>query len=130
MKLAYTLDQSIALESAAGYFDLHNCYDVVSAHQAGTRGYVSFAKVAGEWVKPEEPAHLMLVFEQVSFFHLSEGLHFPTSLEFIGFKEPAEQDMESFMAQPGSELAHLVLGLDDDAFIRVGATVSFCLTRS
>ncbi|RZK32428.1 MAG: hypothetical protein EOO61_16925 [Hymenobacter sp.] len=130
MKLAYTLDQFSALESAAGYFDLHNCYDVVHAHCTGDRSYVRFEKIAGEWVKPEAPAHLTLVFEQVSFFQVSEGLQFPIGLDFIAFKELADQDLTCFMAQPGNDPVHLLLGLDNDAFIRIGATSAFCLPSS
>lgn len=127
MELAYSIDQLIALDTAAGYFDLHNCYDVVRVHRAGTTCYVGFAKLTGEWVKPTEPAYLTLVFEQTTFLQLSEGLHFPAGLEYIGFKEPQELDMTWFMPQPGSGPVHLVLGLDDDAFIRIGATASYCL---
>lgn len=41
MELAYTIDQFIALDTAAGYFDLHNCYDVARVHREGTTCYVS-----------------------------------------------------------------------------------------
>jgi hypothetical protein len=97
MEFAYTIDQSIALDTAPGYFDFHNCYDVVRVHHTGTTCYVGFAKLTGEWVKPAEPAYLTLVFEQTTFLQLSEGLQFPTSLEYIGFKEPQELDMTWFM---------------------------------
>lgn len=127
MKLAYTIDQLIALDTEAGYFDLHNCYNVVRVHQEGGQCYVGFAKLTGDWVKPTEPAYLTLVFEQVTFLQLSEGLQLPTGLEFIGFKEPEESDMTWFMQQPGSQPVHLVLMLDDEAFIRIGATASYCL---
>jgi hypothetical protein len=90
MELAYIIDQLIALDTAAGYFDLHNCYKVVRVHHEGTKCSVEFAKLEGEWVKPTEPAYLTLVFEQVTFLQLSEGLQLPIGLENIGFKEPAE----------------------------------------
>lgn len=127
MELAYTIDQLIALDTAVGYFDLHNCYDVARVHCAGTTCYVGFVKLTGEWIKPAEPAYLTLVFEQTTFLQLSEGLQLPTGLEFIGFKEPAVSEMMWFMPQPGSGPVHLVLGLDNEAFIRIGATASYCL---
>lgn len=127
MKFAYTIEQTIAIVSAAGYFDLHNCYELVSARQVGDECYVAFDKLSGSWVKPEEPAHLTLVFEQVTYFHVSEGLTFPVGVEFIGFKAPEDHDLEWFMLAPEGEQAHLLLGLDDDAFIRIGAGSSFCL---
>ena len=128
MKFAYTIDQTIAIENEAGYFDLHNCYQVVSARQVGNVCYVGFDKSVGSWVKPEAPAHLTLIFEQATYFQLSEGLEFPTWLEFIGFKEPEDHDPEWFMEAPGDDPVHIVLGLGDEAFIRIGAAVSFCLT--
>lgn len=127
MKLAYIIDQLIALDTAAGYFDLHNCYELVRVHREGTTCSVDFAKLTGEWVKPTEPAYLTLVFEQVSFLQLSEGLQLPIGLEHIGFKEPAELELVSFMPQPGKEPVHMVLMLDDEAFIRIGAAASYCL---
>lgn len=127
MKLAYHIDQLIAIESEAGYFDLHNCYQVVGAHQVGTRCYIGFDKDVGDWVKAEDPAHLTLVFEQVTFFQLSHGLQFPAWLEHIGFKEPEELDVEWLMEEPGAGPVHMVLGLGDEAFIRIGAATSFCL---
>ncbi|MGI4736209.1 MAG: hypothetical protein ACRYG7_13615 [Janthinobacterium lividum] len=127
MELAYTIDQFIALDTAAGYFDLHNCYDVARVHCEGTTCYVSFAKLTDEWVKPTEPAYLTLVFEQTTFLQFSEGFQLPTGLEFIGFKELAEAEMRWFMPQPGCGPVHLVLGLDNESFIRIGAAVSYCL---
>jgi hypothetical protein len=127
MELAYIIDQLIALDTAAGYFDLHNCYKVVRVHREGTKCSVEFAKLEGEWVKPTEPAYLILVFEQVTFLQLSEGLKLPIGLENIGFKEPAESELVWFMPQPGSEPVHMVLMLDDEAFIRIGASTSYCL---
>jgi hypothetical protein len=128
MELAYTIDQFTALDTAAGYFDLHNCYDVARVHCEGTTCYVGFAKLTGEWVKPTEPAYLTLVFEQTTFLQLREGVHLPTGLEFIGFTEPAEAEMRWFMPQPGCGPVHLVLGLDKEAFIRIGAASSYCLS--
>jgi hypothetical protein len=128
MKLAYTIDQTIAIENEAGYFDLHNCYDVVGARQEGSRCYVEFDKTSGSWVRPEDPAHLTLAFEQATYFHLSEELEFPTGLELIGFTVPEDHDPEWFMEEPGDEPVHMVLMLDDDAFIRIGAALCRCLT--
>lgn len=127
MELAYLIDQLVALETVTGYFDLHNCYEVVRVHREGTTCSVEFAKLAGEWVKPTDPAYLTLVFEQVTFLQLSGGLHLPIGLELIGFKEPAVLELEWFMPQPGHEPVHMVLMLDDDAFIRIGAATSYCL---
>jgi hypothetical protein len=127
MELAYIIDQLIALDTAAGYFDLHNCYEVVLVHYEGTKCSVGFAKLAGEWVKPTDPAYVTLIFEQVSFLQLSEGLQLPIGLEHIGFKEPAESEIVWFMPQPGNEPVHMVLMLDDEAFIRIGAVSSYCL---
>jgi hypothetical protein len=127
MELAYLIDQLIALDTAAGYFDLHNCYEVVRMHYEGTTCSVEFAKLVGEWVKPTDPAYLTLIFEQVSFLQLSDGLHLPIGLESIGFKEPQEVDMTCFMPQPGSEPIQMVLMLEDEAFIRMGAAASHCL---
>jgi hypothetical protein len=130
MEVAYMIDQLIALDTEAGYFDLHNCYDVVQVRSEGTKCSVGFAKLTGDWVKPTEPASLTLVFEQVTFVQLSEGLHLPTGVELIGFKQPEELDMTWFMPQPGCGPVHLVLMLDDDAFIRIGAASSYCLPDS
>ena len=110
MKLTYTIDQTIAIESEAGYFDLHNCYHVVSARQMGNVCYVGFDKSSGSWVNPEDPAHLTMVFEQAAYFQLSQGLEFPAWLEFIGFKEPEDHDPEWFMEAPEDKPVHIVLG--------------------
>jgi hypothetical protein len=127
MELAYLIDQLIALDTAGGYFDLHNCYEVVRVYREGTMCSVEFAKLTGEWIKPTEPACLTLVFKQVCFLQLNEGLHLPIGLESIGFKEPQELDMTCFMPPPGSEPVHMVLLLDDEAFIRIGAATAYCL---
>lgn len=67
MELAYTIDQLTALDTAAGYFDLHNCYDVARVHREVTTCYVCFAKLTGEWVKPTEPAYLTSCSQVVTF---------------------------------------------------------------
>lgn len=128
MKLTYTLDQFIALQSGKGYFDLHNKYELVSALRDGTWCYLHFVKRTAEWVKAADPSHLALVFKQVKYFQQSEELQLPNSIEEIGFKEPNDLDIDWFMELPEGEADHILFRLEDDQFIRIGASTSFLLT--
>ncbi|MDO7846826.1 hypothetical protein Q5H92_10695 [Hymenobacter sp. M29] len=128
MKLAYTLDQMIALQSGGGYFDLHNNYELVSALHDGDRGYLHFVKRTAAWVKGADPSHLAVAFEQVSHFQVSEGMPLPTSVQEIGFKEPGDLDTDSWMLEPGVGPVHMLFRVEDDHFIRIGAETSFLLT--
>ena len=130
MKLNYTLDQFIALQSGKGYFDLHNDYELVSAQRDGTQCYLHFVKRTATWVKVPDPSHLALVFEQVQYYQQSEGLQLPNSIQEIGFKEPNDLDVDSFMELPEAETDHILFRLEDDQFIRIGATASFLLTSN
>ena len=130
MKLTYTLDQMIALQSGKGYFDLHNDYELVSALRDGARCYLHFVKRTARWVKSPDPSHLALVFEQVQYFQQSEEMQLPTSIQEIGFKEPNDLDVDSFMELPEAETDHLLFRLEDDQFIRIGAAASFLLTSA
>ncbi len=130
MKLTYTLDQMIALQSGTGYSDLHNDYELVSAHYDTVRCYLHFVKRTAEWVKVPGPAHLALVFEQVHYFQQSEDLQLPTSIQEIGFKEPDDFDVDWFMERPESGKDHILFRLEDDQFIRIGAEASVLLTSS
>lgn len=128
MQLAYTLDQMIALQSGGGYFDLHNDYELVSALLDGSRGYLHFVKRADSWVKVADPSHLAVVFEQVTHFQVSQVMTLPTSIEEIGFKDPNDADIDSWMLAPGEGPVHMLFRLQDDHFIRIGAVTSFLLT--
>ena len=130
MKLTYTLDQMIALQSGTGYFDLHNDYELVSAQHDDTRCYLHFTKRTAEWVKVPNPTHLALAFEQVQYFQQSEGLHLPTNIEEIGFKQLNDFDIDWFMESPESEEDHILFRLEDDQFIRIGAMDSVLLTSN
>ena len=130
MKLTYTLDQMIALQSGTGYFDLHNDYELVSAHHDVTRCYLHFVKRTAEWVKGPDPTHLALAFEQVHYFQQSPGLQLPTSIEEIGFKEPNDFDLDWFMERAESEKDHILFRLEDDEFVRIGAEASVLLTSN
>ena len=127
MKLTYTLDQCIALQSSQGYFDLHNDYELVSALRDSTWCYLHFVKRTANWVKAPDPSHLALVFEQVQYFQQSEGLQLPNSIQEIGFKKPNDLDLDWFMELPEAETDHLLFWLEDDQFIRIGAEASFLL---
>lgn len=127
MKLAYTLDQSIALEIGKHYFDLHNNYELVSAIHDRTRCYLSFVKREAEWVKEQDPTHLLIVFEQVTFFQVSARL--PNSIEEIGFKEPDDWDLDWFSQTLDAETMHILFRLEDDEFVRIGAGSSLVLTN-
>jgi hypothetical protein len=130
MQLTYLLDQLIALQSGAGYFDLHSDYELVSALREGTWGYLHFVKRTAPWIKAPDPLHLSLVFEQVHYFHLSQGLRLPTSVEEMGWKEPSDADPDSFMQQPSGESSHLLFRLEAEHFIRIGAQTSSLLASS
>jgi hypothetical protein len=130
MQLTYSLDQLIALQSGTSYFDLHSDYELVSALRQGTWGYLHFVKRTAAWVKVADPLHLVLVFEQVHYFELSEGLRLPTSIEEIGFKDLGDEDPNSFMEQPTDESSHLLFRLEADHFLRIGAQVSYLLANS
>ena len=130
MKLTYTLDQMIALQSGKGYFDLHNDYELVSALRDGARCYLHFVKRTAKWVKAPDPSHLALVFEQVDYFQQSEGLQLPNSIQEIGFKEPDDLDVDWFMELPEAETDHILFRLEEDHFIRIGAVASLLLTSS
>jgi hypothetical protein len=127
MKLTYTVDQFIALQQGASYFDLHNNYELVSVLRDGTQCNLHFTKRTAAWVKATDPSKLALVFEQVQYFQQSVALRLPTSVEEIGFKVPSDPDIEWFMEQPEGEVAHMLFRLEDDHFIRIGAEVSFLL---
>jgi hypothetical protein len=130
MQLTYLLDQLIALQSGTNYFDLHSDYELVSALRAGTWGYLHFVKRTATWVKESDPVHLALVFEQVDYFEQREGLQLPTSIEEIGFMEPDDADVNSFMEHPTDESCHLLIRLEADHFIRIGAHISCLLTSA
>jgi hypothetical protein len=130
MQLTYLLDQSIALQSGTSYFDLHSDYELVSALRDGARGYLHFVKRTAPWVKEPDPVHLALVFEQVDYFQQSAGLQLPTSVEEIGFKEPEDQDPDSFMEHATGMSCHLLFRLEEDHFIRIGAHASFLLASA
>ena len=127
MKLTYTLDQLIALQTGSHYFDLHSDYELVSILRDDTRCYLHFVKRMATWVKESDPSQLALVFEQVQYFQLSEGLQLPTSIEEIGFKLPGDLDIDWFMEQPAGVAAHILFRLEDDQFVRIGAEISFLL---
>lgn len=128
MHLSYTIDQCIALQQGTGYFDLHSDYELVSALRDGPRAYLHFVKRPDEWVKAGAPSYVALLFEQVRFFQVGGGTQLPNSVEEIGFKEPEDTDPDSFMEQPEDESSHLILRLENDQFIRIGAEKSFLLT--
>ncbi|GAB2715024.1 hypothetical protein GCM10011495_39540 [Hymenobacter frigidus] len=128
MQLTYTIDQCIALKLGAGYFDLHSDYVLVSALREGPWAYLHFVKRTDEWVNAPNPCQVVVVFEQVSFFQVGEGTQLPNSIEEIGFKEPEDQDPDSFMEQPEDESSHIIFRLENDQFIRIGAQNSFLLT--
>jgi hypothetical protein len=127
MRLTYTLDQFVALQQGASYFDLHNNYDLVSALHDDAWCYLHFAKRTATWVKVADHSHLALVFEQVHYFQQSAALQLPTSIEEIGFKAPGDLDTDWFMEHPEGEAAHILFRLEDDQFIRIGAEASFLL---
>jgi hypothetical protein len=128
MKLAYTLDQMIALRSGSDYFDLHNDYKLVSALRDASHVYLHFVKRADSWVKVADPSHLAVVFEQVTHFQVSQGMTLPTGIEEIGFKEPDDGDVDSWMLVPSESPAHMLFRLQDDHYIRIEAVTSFLLT--
>ena len=130
MKLTYTRDQFIALQSDKGYFDLHNGYELVSALRDSARCYLHFVKRTAKWVKAPDPSHLALVFEHVQYFQQSEGLQLPNSIQEIGFKELNDLDVDWFMELPEAETDHMLFRLEDDQFIRIGADASFLLTSN
>ena len=130
MKLTYTLDQFIALQSGKGYFDLHSDYELVSALCDSARCYLHFVKRTAKWVKAADPSHLALMFEQVQYFQQSKGLQLPNSIEEIGFKESDDLDVDCFMELPEAETDHILFRLEDDHFIRIGAEASFLLTSN
>lgn len=127
MKFTYTLDQFIALQQGASYFDLHNNYELVSALHDDARCYLHFAKQTATWVKVADPSHLAIVFEQVHYFQQSASLQLPASIEEIGFKSPDDLNINWFMEHPEGEAAHILFRLEDDQFIRIGAEASFLL---
>lgn len=127
MKLTYTLDQFIALQTGSRYFDLHSDYELISILRDDVRCYLYFAKRLATWVKVSDPSHLALVFEQVQYFQLSDRLQLPTSIEEIGFKLPGDLDADWFMEQPEEGAAHILFRLENDQFVRIGAEVSFLL---
>jgi len=129
MKLAYTLDQSIALEIGKHYFDLHNDYELVSAIHDRTRCYLSFVKREAKWVKDQDPTHLIVVFEQVTFFQVSVGTRLPNSIEEIGFKGPDDWDLDWFSQTSDAETMHILFRLEADEFVRIGAGSSLVLTN-
>jgi len=128
MQLTYSIDQYTALQLGAGYFDLHSDYVLVSALQDGLWAYLHFVKRPDEWVKACDPSHVVVVFEQVSFFQVTDGSQLPGSIEEIGFKEPNDLHPDSFMLQPEDEFSHIHFRLENGQFIRIGAEKSFLLT--
>jgi hypothetical protein len=128
MKLSYTLDQFIALQSGESYFDVHNDYELVSSLRDSARCYLHFVKRTAKWVKVPDPSHLALVFEQVQYFQQSEELQLPNSIQEIGFKELNDLDVDWFMELPEAETDHILFRLEDDHFIRIGAEASFLMT--
>jgi hypothetical protein len=130
MQLTYLLDQLIALQSGASYFDLHSDYELVSALRQGTWGYLHFVKRTAPWVKASDPLLLAVVFEQVHYFQQSEELQLPTSVEEIGWKEPGDTDPDSFREQPSDESSHLLFRLEADHFLRIGAQASYLLASA
>jgi hypothetical protein len=127
MKFTYTLDQFIALQQGASYFDLHNNYELVSALHNDARCYLHFAKRTATWVKVADPSHLAIVFGQVHYFQQSAALQLPASIEEIGFKAPDDLNINWFMEHLEGEAAHILFRLEDDQFIRIGAEASFLL---
>jgi hypothetical protein len=130
MQLTYTIDQYIALQLGAGYFDLHSDYELVSALQHGPWAYLHFVKRTDEWVKSHDPSHVAVGFEQVNFFQVGKGTQLPNRVEEIGFKEPEDFDPDTFMEHPADESSHILFRLENDQFIRIGAKKSFLLTTS
>lgn len=129
MRLTYTLDQFIALQQGASYFDLHNNYELVSALHDDAWCYLHFAKRTATWVEAADPSHLALVFEQAHYFQQSAGLQLPTSIEEIGFKAPDDLDTEWFMGHPEGEAAHILFRLEDDQFAEASFLLASCSAR-
>lgn len=136
MKRDFKIDQTIALKTEQGYYDMHNCYEFAGYNLTGIVDKtleLNFEKTVGSWVDESDPQKIRIVFHRVQYlkinlsfydeaFDAARTLSDLNSISEIGFKPGDDFDMDYFYDDEKSlQDYHIIFYIDDVNYVRVYA---------
>lgn len=120
-------NDSIGIQTATHYLDIHNNYNFHSLHYNNIDDEVEliFQKCKGEWVKNGEPEELVISFQGVNHFETSSNFFNNRSdtVEEIGYKAPGDNDYDWLLREEQADSeSHILFRMENGEYIRISAS--------